>query len=944
MTPQKSKKNDRRHKPHVMSKLRLEMLEARRLLAGLQVSVFADQDASRDFSESVDAAAPNRLVYIDLNENGKFEPEEPLAISDADGNAFFADLEEGDYSLGILTNPGTQNQTTPTRVAPTGESIFAEPSSHILIDSELEDVWSVDPLGIATRIDGTLDAVDLGGRVLSSISKDGNLLLLVQPSSVHPHGLVRFDPASGSAQSVFIENLDFNGELSGIVRGQDAIYAISDSDDRPSILELQLAGLRANTSEVADGNYTAIASSPGLQGFVSAENRGAGSRLAFHTDVQSALHLVDLDEQVVGLEVSVAGDRVFAVTASGGVRVFGLNDRGLQLQAILADATGPVYFSSVDGRLVTGSGRFSDEIFVWDADSWTLVGTSRIGVDTANVEGIQLDQFGDQAIIASSAGVFSLQLSMPGSARVNVASAKPNRASFGIRPTGKNHAPDVANVPRRTLEEDGRDSLTAENSGVTDDDGDFLWFSLLTAPEHGKLEYSKSGTWDYSPDPDFAGEDQATLLVHDGMDVSELVVQWDVQPINDPPIAVHIQMPPIGEHPAHGTTVGFFSVEDPDLDPQYLVTTSDARFAINEGQIVFVEGDLDYESEPTVAFSIIATDLENSEYKLSRETTLTLIDVDELPSGIELSVSQVVENSPGAEVGAVRATDPDEGSEYEFSVSDERFEIVDDILRLVDGLDLDYEEEPAIELIVSAKEVDGPGEATDTFTLQVVDQNDAPSEIVLAGSDVPADSPGAVVGEVDVVDQDGDVYEITVDDSKFEVVDGVLKLREDQRIPEGVFGVALTISATARNGDSLAAQFSLSVGPPVSPHQNPDNPNDVNCDGVVTPLDAFILINELNNGGGGELPAAPDSGDGERPHFPDTNGDRYLTPSDVLNIINDLNKSSSGEGEFYETPQFVYGPMPLEDFEQKESRSEIDLELEQLLDELARHQRRHCAN
>ena len=944
MTPQKSKKNDRRQRPHVMSKLRLEMLEARRLLAGLQVSVFADQDGSRDFSESVDAAAPNRLVYIDLNENGKFESEEPIAVSDADGNAFFADLEEGDYSLGILTNPNTQSQTTPTKVAPTGESISAEPSNYILSDEELGDVWSVDSLGIATRIDGTADSVDLGGRVLSSIREDGKLLVLVQPSPVHPYGLLQFDPVSGSAQSVVIENLDFDGELSGIVRGRDAVYAFSDSDGWPSVLELQLAGLQATASEVADGNYTAIASSLGMQGFVSAENSGAGSRLAFHTDVPSAWHLIELGEQVVSLEVSKAGDRVFAVTDSGEVRVFGLNDRGFQLEAILADATGPVHFSEVDERLVTGSGRFSDEILVWDADTWTLIGTSRIGDSAANVESIQLDQFGDQAIIASSAGAFSVRLSTPGSARVAVTSEQQNSASFGVRPNGENRAPDVSNASRRSLEEDGRDSLTVENSGVTDADGDFLWFSLLTAPEHGKLEYSRSGTWEYSPDPDFAGEDQATLLVHDGVDVSELVVQWDVQPVNDPPIAIHIQMPPIEEHPAHGTTVGFFSVEDPDLDPQYMVTTSDARFAISEGQIVFVDGDLDYESEPTVAFSIVATDLENAEYKLSRETTLTLIDVDELPAGIELSVNQVVENSPGAEVGSVRATDPDEGNEYEFSVSDERFEIVDDILRLVDGIDLDFEQEPTIELTVTANEVDGPGEASDTVTLHVVDQNDAPSEIVLAGSEVPADSPGAVVGEVDVIDQDGDNYDITVDDGKFEVVDGVLKLREDQKIPEGIFGVALTISATARNGDSISKQFSLSVGPPVSPHQNPDNPNDVNGDGVVTPLDAFILINELNNGGGGELPPAPDSGDGERPHFPDTNGDRYLTPSDVLKVINDLNNKSGGEGEFYEPPQFVYGPMPLEDFAQKESRSEIDLELEQLLDELAKHRRGHCAS
>ncbi|MFP6618021.1 MAG: dockerin type I domain-containing protein, partial [Pirellulaceae bacterium] len=71
---------------------------------------------------------------------------------------------------------------------------------------------------------------------------------------------------------------------------------------------------------------------------------------------------------------------------------------------------------------------------------------------------------------------------------------------------------------------------------------------------------------------------------------------------------------------------------------------------------------------------------------------------------------------------------------------------------------------------------------------------------------------------------------------------------------------------------------------------------DVNHDGVTTPVDALVVINELNTGGPRNL-ALSDSGspEGETTgrHFLDTNGDNHLTAADALGVIDVLN----GEGE-----------------------------------------------
>lgn len=80
-----------------------------------------------------------------------------------------------------------------------------------------------------------------------------------------------------------------------------------------------------------------------------------------------------------------------------------------------------------------------------------------------------------------------------------------------------------------------------------------------------------------------------------------------------------------------------------------------------------------------------------------------------------------------------------------------------------------------------------------------------------------------------------------------------------------------------------------------SPWTNPNNPLDVNGRDGVQPLDALIIINELNRSSP-RLLTEQDS----TPPYLDVNGDWSITPIDALRIINSLNRSGgvpgSGEG------------------------------------------------
>ncbi|MCZ4260855.1 calcium-binding protein [Limimaricola sp. G21655-S1] len=69
---------------------------------------------------------------------------------------------------------------------------------------------------------------------------------------------------------------------------------------------------------------------------------------------------------------------------------------------------------------------------------------------------------------------------------------------------------------------------------------------------------------------------------------------------------------------------------------------------------------------------------------------------------IALSSNKVAENKPGAAVGELSSVGPDADDGYVFTVSDDRFQVVDGMLKLKSGISLDFEDAYKISLAVTA--------------------------------------------------------------------------------------------------------------------------------------------------------------------------------------------------------------------------------------------------
>ncbi|CAN0605320.1 unnamed protein product, partial [Ectocarpus sp. 12 AP-2014] len=182
----------------------------------------------------------------------------------------------------------------------------------------------------------------------------------------------------------------------------------------------------------------------------------------------------------------------------------------------------------------------------------------------------------------------------------------------------------------------------------------------------------------------------------------------------------------------------------PDADDSVSYTVSDDRFEVVDGTLRLVDGvSLDHEEAASIDVTVTATD--SGGLSIEETFTIDVLDTNESPSDLALDGNAISENDAGAVVGTLSAFDPDAGDSVSYTVSDDRFEIVDGSLRLVDGVSLDHEEAASIDVIVTA--TDSGGLSTEeTFTIEVLDVNEGPRDLSLDGETVSENDAGAVVG------------------------------------------------------------------------------------------------------------------------------------------------------------------------------------------------------
>ncbi|PKG86767.1 hypothetical protein CXF85_00095, partial [Colwellia sp. 75C3] len=127
---------------------------------------------------------------------------------------------------------------------------------------------------------------------------------------------------------------------------------------------------------------------------------------------------------------------------------------------------------------------------------------------------------------------------------------------------------------------------------------------------------------------------------------------------------------------------------------------------------------------------------------------------------------------------------------------------------------LDHESAETITITVTSTDSGGLP-TTQEFTLNVGDVNEAPTGITLTNQNVDENAVGAVIGTLATTGDvdDGDSHSYSVDDTRFEVVNGALKLKAGVSLDhESAESITITVTSTDSGGLPTTQEFTLNVG------------------------------------------------------------------------------------------------------------------------------------
>ncbi len=381
---------------------------------------------------------------------------------------------------------------------------------------------------------------------------------------------------------------------------------------------------------------------------------------------------------------------------------------------------------------------------------------------------------------------------------------------FAITVTNVNEAPADITLDNTTVAENAAGAIVG-NLGVVDPDvGDTHTWSVDDVRFEvvaGQLKLKAGQSVNFEAEPTvnltITATDAGTLSYNEPFVIT-------VTNVNEAPTDITLDNTTLAENAA-GAIIGNLGVVDPDVGDTHTWIVDDVRFEVVAGQLKLKAGQsLNFETEPNVNLTITATDAGTLSY--NEQFAITVTNVNEAPTDITLDNTTLAENTAGAIIGNLGVVDPDVGDTHTWSVDDLRFEVVAGQLKLKAGQSLNFESEPNVNLTVTATDA-GTLSYNEPFVITVTNVNEAPTDLTLDNTTLAENAAGAIIGNLGVVDPDvGDTHTWSVDDVRFEVVAGQLKLKAGQSLNfESEPNVNLTITATDAGTLSYNELFAITV-------------------------------------------------------------------------------------------------------------------------------------
>lgn len=274
----------------------------------------------------------------------------------------------------------------------------------------------------------------------------------------------------------------------------------------------------------------------------------------------------------------------------------------------------------------------------------------------------------------------------------------------------------------------------------------------------------------------------------------------NINDINEQPLQITHELTAINENTTAGSQVALLNTEDPDQDDEhtYMLVNGvgdidNSVFSIDENKLILREA-IDYEQQNI--FSIRVKAIDKGGLSAEQEIRINLLDQNEAPEHINLTNNFLRENTePGTIIGRLSSIDLDATDWNHYKLTSKRGNNDNSLFRLggergtelISVVSADYEAKD--QYVIDIDAIDQQGAIhTQTFTIHIIDENEAPEEIELTNTN-NAEERGALSKLAELSTSDPDqldwhTYELIAgegarDNSKFWISGNRLLFREN---------------------------------------------------------------------------------------------------------------------------------------------------------------------
>lgn len=427
--------------------------------------------------------------------------------------------------------------------------------------------------------------------------------------------------------------------------------------------------------------------------------------------------------------------------------------------------------------------------------------------------------------------------------------------SFEINVNDVNEAPETILLSNSSIDENSADGTIIGNLSSSDPDaGDNHQYTLIAGTgDEGNSSFSinsndqlvASGVFDFEQQTTYSIRIQSADV--GGMTLAQ-VFTITINDVNETASVIALSTNSLTENNAVGDEIGEFSTTDPDNAETFTYAlvagegdTDNVSFEI-DGNTLKAAAAFDHESQNSYSIRVRSTDSQSNE--LETTFSITIQDVNEVPTALALSNSTVAENlTESTLVGDLSTTDVDEGDTFVYSFTEGDGDADNGLFTIQNGNELfsttSFDFETKSSFAVRIKSTDQEGESVaSAFTLIISDVNDAPTAILLSHSHLDENNAvNAVIGSFSSTDQDeGDTHTYSLTAGTGDEDNGSFSINESGELLAGESfdfeqqsSYSIRVTSTDVHDAAFASSFTITI-------------NDVNENSTVIALSDNQLI------------------------------------------------------------------------------------------------------